>query len=66
MQSTGKVCSFFLSQGVKGVENVYTQHTPLVVDTANQLLKGKLKENLYPYAGNTTSPVHNKFVRFWG
>ncbi|XP_072138855.1 vacuolar protein sorting-associated protein 45 [Mobula birostris] len=40
-------------KGFKGVENVYTQHQPRLHDTLDQLLKGKLKSNDYPFLGNT-------------
>jgi len=35
-------------KGLKGVDNVYTQHEPLIASIADQLLKGKLKEHDYP------------------
>ncbi|VDI09736.1 vacuolar protein sorting-associated protein 45 [Mytilus galloprovincialis] len=38
-------------KGVKGVENVYTQHKPLLYSLLDQLIKGKLKEGAYPYLG---------------
>ncbi|XP_032123338.1 vacuolar protein sorting-associated protein 45 isoform X5 [Sapajus apella] len=38
-------------KGLKGVENVYTQHQPFLHETLDHLIKGKLKENLYPYLG---------------
>uniref|UniRef100_A0A6I8NEC7 Vacuolar protein sorting 45 homolog n=1 Tax=Ornithorhynchus anatinus TaxID=9258 RepID=A0A6I8NEC7_ORNAN len=38
-------------KGLKGVENVYTQHQPLLHETLDNLIKGKLKENQYPYLG---------------
>ncbi|XP_054856227.1 vacuolar protein sorting-associated protein 45 [Eublepharis macularius] len=41
-------------KGLKGVENVYTQHQPLLHETLDQLIKGKLKDNLYPYLGPST------------
>ncbi|KAM3920202.1 vacuolar protein sorting-associated protein 45 isoform 1-T1 [Leptodactylus fuscus] len=41
-------------KGLKGVENVYTQHQPFLLDTLDQLIKGKLKDNLYPYVGPST------------
>jgi hypothetical protein len=34
------------------VENVYTQHNPLIKETLEELIKGKLKENCFPYLGN--------------
>ncbi|XP_060073224.1 vacuolar protein sorting-associated protein 45-like [Ylistrum balloti] len=38
-------------KGLKGVENVYTQHKPLMYSIVDQLIKGKLKEGAYPYLG---------------
>ena len=46
--------SFMLGEtknGVQGVENVYTQHTPLLVQTLELLVKGRLKETEYPVMG---------------
>lgn len=40
-----------LFKGLSGVENVYTQHKPLLHDTLEELLKGRLKDNLYPVQG---------------
>ncbi|ORX46678.1 Sec1-like protein [Piromyces finnis] len=36
-------------KGLKGVENVYTQYTSKVADIIQSLLKGKLKDQFYPY-----------------
>ncbi|OAV99887.1 hypothetical protein PTTG_01474 [Puccinia triticina 1-1 BBBD Race 1] len=44
-------------KGLKGVENVYTQHTPPLVETVEQLLKGRLKETGYPLLD---SPVDSR------
>ncbi|KAM9000350.1 vacuolar protein sorting-associated protein 45 isoform 2-T2 [Sarcophilus harrisii] len=41
-------------KGLKGVENVYTQHQPFLYETLDHLIKGKLKENQYPYLGPST------------
>ncbi|XP_006001639.1 vacuolar protein sorting-associated protein 45 [Latimeria chalumnae] len=41
-------------KGLKGVENVYTQHQPLLHETLDQLVKGKLKDGQYPYLGPNT------------
>ncbi len=41
-------------QGLQGVENVYTRHVPLITETCNDILKGKLKESLFPFV-NTPS-----------
>lgn len=36
-------------KGLSGVDNVYTQHKPLLHETLEELIKGRLKENLYPF-----------------
>uniref|UniRef100_A0A3Q3XIM9 Vacuolar protein sorting-associated protein 45 n=1 Tax=Mola mola TaxID=94237 RepID=A0A3Q3XIM9_MOLML len=38
-------------KGLSGVENVYTQHQPLLHDTLDQLIKGRLKDSQFPYLG---------------
>lgn len=53
--------SFFSSaqsrfKGLKGVENVYTQHSPRLEGTLQDLIKGRLREQMYPFvegAGTT-------------
>jgi vacuolar protein sorting-associated protein 45 len=37
------------NRGLKGVENVYTQHSPRLELTLQDLIKGRLKEALYPF-----------------
>lgn len=34
---------------MKGVENVYTQHSPRLESTLQDLIKGKLSQGLYPF-----------------
>ncbi|XP_077403878.1 vacuolar protein sorting-associated protein 45 [Vanacampus margaritifer] len=41
-------------KGLKGVENVYAQHQPLLHDTLDQLLKGRLKDSQFPYLGSSS------------
>jgi len=36
-------------KGLKGVENVYTQHNPHLSQTLENLFKGRLKETSYPF-----------------
>ncbi|KIJ54233.1 hypothetical protein M422DRAFT_153815 [Sphaerobolus stellatus SS14] len=36
-------------KGLKGVENVYTQHAPHLSQTLENLLRGRLKDTSYPY-----------------
>ncbi|KAL9986476.1 hypothetical protein ACROYT_G000631 [Oculina patagonica] len=40
-------------KGLKGVENIYTQHTPLLSETLDSLAKGKLRDTHFPYIGST-------------
>ncbi|ERL86007.1 hypothetical protein D910_03421 [Dendroctonus ponderosae] len=42
-------------KGLSGVDNVYTQHKPLLHDILEDLVKGRLRENLYPVVGNHSS-----------
>lgn len=36
-------------KGLKGVENVYTQHSPRLESTLQNLIKARLKEQQYPF-----------------
>lgn len=36
-------------KGLKGVENVYTQHTPHLAQTIELLLRGRLRDTSYPF-----------------
>jgi hypothetical protein len=36
-------------KGLKGVENVYTQHTPFLEKTLSSLTKGRLREQTHPF-----------------
>ncbi|KAH8114481.1 Sec1 family-domain-containing protein [Phellopilus nigrolimitatus] len=40
---------FSALKGLKGVENVYTQHNPHISQTLENLLKGRLRETSYPF-----------------
>ncbi|XP_038885382.1 vacuolar protein sorting-associated protein 45 homolog [Benincasa hispida] len=41
-----------MARGLKGVENVYTQHQPLLVQTMESIIKGRLRDVDYPFVGN--------------
>lgn len=41
-----------LFKGLSGVDNIYTQHKPLLVETLEDLLKGRLSTQTFPYLGN--------------
>uniref|UniRef100_A0A8C5TDL4 Vacuolar protein sorting-associated protein 45 n=1 Tax=Malurus cyaneus samueli TaxID=2593467 RepID=A0A8C5TDL4_9PASS len=51
-------------KGLKGIENVYTQHQPLLQETLDQLIKGKLKDSQYPYLGPNT--LRDRYTGLWG
>lgn len=41
-----------MARGLKGVENVYTQHQPLIFQTMESIAKGRLRDVDYPFVGN--------------
>ncbi|CAL9019968.1 unnamed protein product [Prunus brigantina] len=41
-----------MARGLKGVENVYTQHQPLLFQTMESITKGRLRDVDYPFVGN--------------
>ncbi|XP_023288779.1 vacuolar protein sorting-associated protein 45 isoform X2 [Orussus abietinus] len=41
-----------LFKGLSGVDNIYTQHTPVLAETLEDLLKGKLNAQTFPYVDN--------------
>lgn len=40
---------------LKGVDNIYTQHVPLLNDTIESLVRGKLREADYPYVSTSAA-----------
>ena len=53
-------------KGLKGVENVYTQHSPRLEVTLQNLIKGRLKEPQYPFVegGGTTKEKPQDIIIF--
>ncbi|KAH0563117.1 hypothetical protein GP486_002312 [Trichoglossum hirsutum] len=53
-------------KGLKGVENVYTQHSPRLELTLQSLIKGRLKEQQYPFVegGGTTKDKPQDVIVF--
>ena len=47
--------SRFVKSGLKGVENIYTQHKPLLADTLALVAAGKLKATSYPYTDSASA-----------
>jgi vacuolar protein sorting-associated protein 45 len=43
--------------GVSGVENVYTQHQPLLSSTLESISKGKIKDSVFPLVSSQGSPA---------
>lgn len=41
-----------MARGLKGIENVYTQHQPLLFQTMESITKGRLRDVDYPFVGN--------------
>ncbi|KAH6661260.1 glucose inhibited division protein A-domain-containing protein [Truncatella angustata] len=53
-------------KGLKGVENVYTQHSPHLETTLQNMIKGRLREQQYPFVegGGTTRDKPQDIVVF--
>ncbi|KAI9850226.1 MAG: vacuolar protein sorting-associated protein 45 [Vezdaea acicularis] len=51
-------------KGLKGVENVYTQHSPRLETTLQSLIKGKLQEKLFPFVEGTTRDKPQDIIVF--
>jgi len=51
-------------KGLKGVENVYTQHSPFLEKTLSSLAKGRLREQTHPFVdpgdGSVASALKEK------
>jgi len=56
-----------LVKGLQGVDNVYTQHSPLLTNTLTALRDGSLSTQTYPYMGSTVSGAGlSEWVGGWG
>ncbi|KRZ40055.1 Vacuolar protein sorting-associated protein 45 [Trichinella pseudospiralis] len=53
-----------LIKDLKGVENIYTQHRPLLSEILNELSKNRLKESVFPYSSGCSplTRVHEVIV----
>ncbi|KAJ3130695.1 vacuolar protein sorting-associated protein 45 [Physocladia obscura] len=52
------------TKGLKGVENVYTQHEPALVKTLQDLIKGRTKADNYPFVEGTTKDKPQDVIAF--
>lgn len=75
VQSTGGISDMFESTGIfsssrlkglKGVDNVYTQHSPRLETTLQELIKGRLREQQYPFVdgGGSTKEKPQDIIVF--
>lgn len=53
-------------KGIKGVENVYTQHSPRLETTLQDMIKGRLSQQIYPFieGGGTTKDKPQDIIVF--
>ena len=51
-----EACALNTGAVFQGVENVYTQHTPLLLQTLEAVAKGRLKEGEYPSVDKAVLP----------
>nr|CAH0100089.1 unnamed protein product [Daphnia galeata] len=51
-------------KGLKGVENVFTQHSPVLKDIMDNIVKGRLSEEAFPVAGgeSTTGRIQDVII----
>uniref|UniRef100_A0A1I8JIT2 Vacuolar protein sorting-associated protein 45 n=2 Tax=Macrostomum lignano TaxID=282301 RepID=A0A1I8JIT2_9PLAT len=49
-----------LFKGIKGVENIFTQHQPLLADLIDQACKAKLKEAAYPFVSAPSAAAQQR------
>lgn len=49
-----------ITKGLKGVENVYTQHSPLLLSTLESLLRNKLSTTTHPFLDGQGTPPREK------
>ncbi|KAL1302574.1 hypothetical protein AAFC00_002955 [Neodothiora populina] len=54
------------NRGLRGVENVYTQHSPRLETTVQDLIKGRLRDTQYPFVegGGTTRDKPQDIIVF--
>jgi len=45
----------WVKSGIKGVENIYTQHKPVLAETLSLLAQNKLKTSAFPYTDSASS-----------
>lgn len=60
-----KLASMF-GGGLKGVENIYTQHRPVLSEQLEQLAKGKLRTTNYPYVDGSEEKHQDVIVYIVG
>ncbi|RPA86129.1 Sec1-like protein [Ascobolus immersus RN42] len=51
-------------KGLKGVENVYTQHSPRLEQTLSNLVKGRLRETTHPFIDGSTKDKPQDIIVF--
>lgn len=51
-----------LFKGLSGVDNIYTQHNPLLTEILDDLIRGKLNPQNYPYLGNMVMKTRSLFT----
>ena len=61
-ESTGILSGAKALRGLKGVDNVYTQHTPHLAETVDLLLRGRLKETSYPFLEGQSNVSRDRCV----
>ena len=55
-----------VKQGLKGVDNVYTQHSPLLLQTIEAVCKGKLRDTEFPVSRNCQGSTQTRLIYVGG
>merc|ERR1712151_887754 len=45
-----------LITNIQGIQNIYSQHVPLLMDIVSDIMKGKLRKETHPFVTTYTSP----------
>lgn len=48
---------YIFFQDLKGVDNIFAQHVPLMKELVEDLIKSKLKEEQYPFLSDINQPT---------
>ena len=60
LSTVNEVFKTKIIKGLKGVENIYTQHSPVMKEVIEDLVKGRLKINQFPFLSHEKLQIMEK------